>query len=81
MEDHNHDWAQIAAWVFGLWSVMIPIGIGMVKSAVRDIVDAQNKFQDVFHAYVLDMERRMTTVEQRMANNHSENHTPGGYNK
>jgi hypothetical protein len=65
-EIHHTDWAQIAAWVFGLWAVMVPLGVAMMRSAVREIVAAQSEFQRTFHAYVLDMEKRMTLVEERL---------------
>lgn len=60
------NWSKIAAWVFGMWALMIPIGVSMVRTSVAEIVTSQNQFQNTFNAYVLNMERRVTLIEERL---------------
>lgn len=60
-------WMKVAAWAFGLWSIMIPIGVTMVSNAVERIVSQQAQFQTEFKEYVLQMERRVTIIEERQS--------------
>jgi hypothetical protein len=60
------NWSKIAAWVFGMWALMIPIGVSMVRVSVNELAAAQTQFQISFNSYVLNMERRMTLMEERL---------------
>ena len=67
-------WQRIAAISFGLWSLMIPIGIWMIGStferAMKSSIDQASElvaFNKRFEAYVLTMERRITLVEERQS--------------
>jgi hypothetical protein len=60
------NWSKIAAWVFGCWALMIPIGVSMVRVSVNELVANQAQFQAAFNAYVLNMERRVTLIEERL---------------
>jgi hypothetical protein len=59
-------WLKLAAASFGLWAVMIPIGVSLIRSAIAQTATTQEKFLSDFHAYVLQMERRVTTLEQEL---------------
>jgi hypothetical protein len=65
-ESDGSFWYKIAAWAFGLWAVMIPLGVSMIRSAISASATTQDKFLADFHAYVLQMERRVTILEERM---------------
>jgi len=65
MDDHDF-WYRIAAWAFGFWGIMIPIGVAMIRSTISKSNMMQEKFLADFHAYVLSMERRMVRIEERM---------------
>lgn len=60
-------WQRAAGLAFGLWALMVPLGVAMVRSAVEDIVRTQQDQIVTFNAYVLGMERRMTLMEERQA--------------
>jgi len=68
----NEFWMRVAAWSFGLWSLMIPLGVYMLQGAFQQTtkanVDAAREialFNQRFEQYVLVMERRMILVEER----------------
>lgn len=67
-------WQRIAAVSFGLWSLMIPLGIWVLSSsfgaAIKTSAEgtAENAvFRKNFELYVLIMEKRMTIVEERQS--------------
>jgi hypothetical protein len=60
-------WMRMAAFGFSAWSIMIPIGVMMVRSSVDALLEADKEFSRRFEAYVLTMERRVTTIEERQA--------------
>ena len=67
-------WMRVAGASFGLWALMIPLGIAMLSStferAAKANVEAASEiiaFNRRFEAYVLNMERRFTIVEERQA--------------
>jgi len=65
-------WMRIAGASFGLWSLMIPLGIWMLgntfekasRTSIENAVEF-NVFNKRFEAYVLGMERRITIIEER----------------
>ena len=65
MDDHDF-WYKVAAWSFGVWAAMIPLGVGMIRSSIAKATTVQEKFLEDFHAYVVKMERRMTRLEERL---------------
>jgi hypothetical protein len=65
-------WYRVAAWTFGLWAIMIPIGVAIIRNAISTTTTTQEKFLSDFHAYVLHMERRVTVLEERLRVNHGE---------
>jgi len=58
-------WVKVAAGAFGLWSLMIPIGVAMLQSSVNRVVDANESFVTEFRLYMLNMEKRVTLLEER----------------
>lgn len=58
-------WMKVAAWAFGLWSVMIPLGVVMLQNSVDRVVKVNEAFSLEFNQYVLSMERRVTIIEER----------------
>ena len=65
-------WMRIAGASFGLWSLMIPIGIWMLSNtferASKNTLDSSVEivqFNRRFETYVLNMERRITIIEER----------------
>ena len=67
-------WQRVAAFSFGLWSLMIPLGIWMIgntfERAMRSSVDQASElvaFNRRFEAYVLNMERRIVLIEERQS--------------
>jgi len=58
-------WVKIAGAAFGLWSLMIPVGVAMLNSSVETVVASNEKFNVEFKQYVLSMERRVTIIEER----------------
>ena len=60
-------WMKVAGVAFGLWAVMIPLGVLMLTSSVDKVVHAQATFTQEFRDYVLAMERRVTLLEERQA--------------
>jgi hypothetical protein len=67
-------WMRIAAWAFGLWSLMIPVGVMMLKASfdkssasISKLADEHGAFVNRFEAYVLNMERRVTIIEERQS--------------
>ena len=58
-------WMKVAAVAFGLWSLMIPIGITLLQKSVDKVVEANEHFLTNFNQYVLSMERRTTLLEER----------------
>ena len=67
-------WQRIAAFSFGLWSLMIPVGIWMIgntfERAMKSSVEQASElivFNRRFEAYVLQMERRLVIVEERQS--------------
>jgi hypothetical protein len=56
-------WLKVAGASFGLWAVMIPIGISMIRSSFNHSSMTQERFLKDFHDYVIQMERRVTTLE------------------
>ena len=64
-EQQETNWARIAAWVFGCWAVMIPVGVLMVRAGMSDLVTAQKEMQIAFNTYAIANERRITQLEER----------------
>jgi hypothetical protein len=72
---HQHAfWMKVAAATFGLWSIMIPLGVMMVRdafqAAAREQAEAAAdiKMMSVrFEQYVLATEKRLILVEDRQA--------------
>jgi hypothetical protein len=60
-------WMKVAGVAFGLWAVMIPIGVLMLTSSVDKVIFTQSSFTVEFREYVLAMERRVTLLEERQA--------------
>jgi len=67
-------WQRVAGVSFGVWSLMIPLGVWMLTSTFertsvisRDAAVEFSVFVRRFDAYVLLTERRMTIVEERQA--------------
>ena len=65
-------WQRIAAVSFGLWSLMLPIGIWLVSSSFDRAVKLNTEavveislLRKNFESYVLSQERRMIIVEER----------------
>jgi hypothetical protein len=58
-------WQRVAGVAFGLWALMIPIGIGMVRSAVGELIQHDKDQAERLNNYVLAMERRVTLIEER----------------
>ena len=65
-------WMRVAGASFGLWALMIPVGILMIRGAFDSATKANTdaaveiaSFSRRFDAYALNMERRMTIVEER----------------
>lgn len=65
-------WQRVAGISFGVWSLMIPLGIWMLSStfdrsnaASRDAAVEFVAFAKRFDGYVLAMERRVTIIEER----------------
>ena len=65
-------WQRIAAFSFGLWSLMIPFGIWMLgnvfERAAKTTIDQASElvlFNRRFEVYVLQVERRLTLIEER----------------
>ena len=65
-------WMRVAGASFGLWALMIPVGVAMLsntfqKTAQTNIEAASEivSFNKRFEAYVLNMERRVTIIEER----------------
>jgi len=67
-------WQRIAAFSFGLWSLMIPFGIWMLgnvfERAARTTLEQASElvlFNRRFEVYVLQVERRLTVIEERQS--------------
>jgi len=67
-------WQRVAGISFGLWSLMIPIGIWMIgntfEHAMKSSLEQANElanFNRRFELYVLTMERRIVLVEERQS--------------
>jgi uncharacterized membrane protein YeiB len=58
-------WQRAAALAFGLWAIMIPVGVGMIRNVVAELVEHDRQQADQMSAYVLAMERRVTLIEER----------------
>lgn len=39
------DWPRIAAWVFGIWSLMVPLSAAIIVSAQNRAIDNQEKIR------------------------------------
>lgn len=68
-------WMRVAGASFALWALMIPIGITMIggtfEKATRSNIEAASDivaFNKRFESYVLNMERRITIIEERQMN-------------
>ena len=67
-------WQRVAAVSFGLWSLMIPLGVWILSNSFSAAMRANSDqaadsavFRKNFEVYVLNMEKRMTIVEERQA--------------
>jgi hypothetical protein len=60
-------WMKVAGVAFGLWAVMIPLGVLMLTSSVDKVISTQTSFTVEFREYVLAMERRVTLLEERQS--------------
>jgi cysteine sulfinate desulfinase/cysteine desulfurase-like protein len=65
-------WMRLAGASFGLWALMIPVGVmmigGVFERATKTNIEAASEivaFNKRFEAYVLNMERRVTIIEER----------------
>ena len=67
-KESGANWSKIAAWVFGCWALMVPLGVSMVRNSFAELSSTNTAFQTSFNAYVLTMERRMVLVEERQLN-------------
>ena len=74
MSPQHAFWAKVAAATFGLWSIMIPLGVMMVRdafqSAAREQAEASADIKLMsgrFEQYVLATEKRLILVEDRQA--------------
>lgn len=56
-------WYLVAAAVFGLWAIAIPIGIRMWLNASERLMRKLDELATQFQRYSVDMEARMKTVE------------------
>ena len=70
--DRSEFWQRVAAVSFGLWSLMIPLGVWILSTtfdrALRQSAEQSADaamFRKNFENYVLNMEKRMTIVEER----------------
>lgn len=45
-EEEKSDWPRIAAWCFGIWSIMLPLSAGIVVSFQSRLEDNQDKIRD-----------------------------------
>jgi hypothetical protein len=62
-------WMRAAAVSFGLWALLIPIGISMLRESATAIASQQREFLSRFDTYVLQVERRMIVLEERQSRN------------
>jgi hypothetical protein len=71
VDEEANFWLKVASGAFSLWAIMIPIGVSMIRGAISSTLATQEKFLSDFHAYVLQMERRVTTLEEQIKRHNS----------
>ena len=59
-------WMTMAGACFGLWALMIPIGVSMMRKTFDEMTTMVRMLTEEFKQYVLVMERRVTIVEERL---------------
>jgi len=45
-ELQRSDWPRIAAWCFGVWSIMLPLSAGVIVSFQSRLEDNQDRIKD-----------------------------------
>jgi hypothetical protein len=58
-------WQRAAAVAFGLWAIMIPIGVAVIRESISELVKHDREQSEQFNTYMLQMERRITLIEER----------------
>ena len=58
-------WSRVAALAFGLWALMIPIGIIAMRDGIKDSSTAYLALADKINTYILQNERRLVLLEDR----------------
>lgn len=46
MEEKEANWPRVAAWVFGVWSVMLPLSAGIIGYYQNRIADSTEKYRN-----------------------------------
>jgi hypothetical protein len=46
MEEKETNWPKVAAWVFGIWSVMLPLSAGVIGYYQNRIADSTEKYRN-----------------------------------
>ena len=70
-DDHNDSpalsktefWQRAAAVAFGLWALMLPLGVALVRDSVAELVKHDRDQADRLNNYILAMERRVSLIE------------------
>jgi hypothetical protein len=46
MDEQRSDWPRIAAWCFGIWSLMLPLSAGVIVSFQSRLEDNQDRMRE-----------------------------------
>lgn len=60
-------WQRAAAIGFGLWAIMIPVGVAIIRDSIGELVKHDKEQAERLNVYILTMERRVTLIEERQA--------------
>ena len=64
-EEQRTDWSRIAAWVFGVWSLMLPLSAGIVAHYQSRIVASQETYRaEIMALRVEVMQQNSLQAEQ-----------------
>jgi hypothetical protein len=46
VEEEKSDWPRIAAWCFGIWSIMVPLSAAIIVNFQARAIDNQERIKD-----------------------------------
>lgn len=64
-EEQKTNWSKIAAWTFGVWAVMVPLGAAVIGHYQRETINRQDAIRSEIAALRLLLVEDSRTLHER----------------